>query len=134
VRTVEHPGEIYQSVKQDKPWGYELLFADGRAGYVGKILFVKAGRSLSLQYHQHKTETITVQSGGVLLHAGLSEDALERRVLAAGDTVHLPAGTLHQVTAMTDALLVEASTAGPGWADDVVRLKDSYGRAGTSSP
>ena len=33
-----------------------------------------------------------------------------------------PARLLHRVRAVTDAVLVEASTAGPGWREDVVRL------------
>jgi hypothetical protein len=38
------------------------------------------------------------------------------------------------MTALTDLVFVEASTADEGWREDVVRLEDKYGRAGTSTP
>ncbi len=37
----------------DKPWGYELIWAHTDR-YVGKILHITAGESLSLQYHRHE--------------------------------------------------------------------------------
>jgi mannose-6-phosphate isomerase len=120
--------------RQTKPWGHELLFADGRGGYVGKLLHVRAGHSLSLQFHERKDETISTLSGAVILEHGPSVDRLTTTTLKSGDAVHLPPGTVHRLTATTDSLLVEASTAGSGWRDDVVRLDDLYGRSGTSTP
>ena len=46
----------------EKPWGYELIWALTDR-YVGKILHVKAGHVLSLQYHNRKDETMHVLSG-----------------------------------------------------------------------
>ena len=46
----------------DKPWGYEIWWARTER-YVGKILHVNKGESLSLQYHKVKDETIMIQSG-----------------------------------------------------------------------
>jgi hypothetical protein len=43
----------------------------------------------------------------------------------------VPPGTLHRLTAVTDCRLLEVSTPE---LDDVVRLDDRYGRAGTSDP
>ena len=54
--------------------------------------------------------------------------------MLTGDTVHVPATVVHRITAVTDVVLVEASTAGVGWQHDVVRLADDYGRDGTSAP
>src|SRR6185437_7629844 len=39
----------------EKPWGWELIWAHAEA-YVGKTLFVRAGESLSLQFHREKDE------------------------------------------------------------------------------
>jgi mannose-6-phosphate isomerase len=122
------------ATRQDKPWGHELLFADGRGGYVGKVIHVAAGESLSLQLHREKEETMLVLSGTALVEHGTGTEALSRRVMQHGDTVHLPPGTLHRVAAVTELVLVEASTAGPGWREDVVRFEDRYGRSGTSAP
>ena len=44
----------------DKPWGHEEIFAMVEGGYVGKLLTVRAGESLSLQYHHEKDETIAL--------------------------------------------------------------------------
>jgi mannose-6-phosphate isomerase-like protein (cupin superfamily) len=115
----------------DKPWGHEEVFAlvDGR--YCGKAIHVTAGHALSLQYHERKDEVIAVQSGRAQLEVGLSEDALDTFELEPGERVHLRAGVRHRITALTDVVLLEASTTE---LDDVVRLEDRYGREGTSSP
>ena len=121
------------AVVREKPWGHELVYARGDNGYVGKLISVSAGRSLSLQLHRHKDETIHVLSGEVLFESGPSAHDLERTTMLAGDTVHLPPNAVHRITAVTDVRLAEVSTAAPGWEHDVVRLADDYGREGTSN-
>ena len=126
--------DVYRAPRQDKPWGHEVIFAglDGR--YVGKIIHVRAGHSLSLQYHQRKDETSTVLSGAALIEHGPAVNALTSQHFGPGDTIHLPPGVLHRITAITDLTFAEVSTAQPGWREDVVRLEDKYGRAGTTAP
>ena len=114
----------------DKPWGHEEVFALVEGRYCGKALHVTAGHALSLQYHERKDEVIAVQSGRATLEVGESEDALETIELEPGERVHLPAGVRHRITAVTDVVLLEASTTELG---DVVRLEDRYGREGTST-
>jgi mannose-6-phosphate isomerase-like protein (cupin superfamily) len=114
----------------DKPWGHEEVFALVEGRYCGKALHVTAGHALSLQYHERKDEVIAVQSGRATLEVGESEDALETIELEPGERVHLPAGVRHRITAVTDVVLLEASTTE---LDDVVRLEDRYGRKGTST-
>lgn len=118
----------------DKPWGHEEIFALVEGRYVGKLLFVSAGQSLSLQYHQAKDETIALVSGQVEIDVGSSVDTLRALTLSPGDSVHVRPGTLHRLRAVVDSVLVEASTADPGWRDDIVRLEDRYGRLGTTAP
>ncbi len=122
---------LLEVTRVDKPWGHEVIFALVADRYCGKILHVTSGHALSLQYHVCKDETIAVQSGRVLLEVGADGDELEALELGAGQAVHLPPGVRHRVTALTDAVLLEASTTELG---DVVRLEDRYGRAGTSAP
>jgi mannose-6-phosphate isomerase-like protein (cupin superfamily) len=115
----------------DKPWGSELIWAETER-YVGKILFVKAGESLSLQFHRHKDESWLVQSGRAKLELGSAGDAvLNHEVIASGSSFRFPPGTVHRVTAIEDTTIVEVSTPE---LDDVVRLEDAYGREGTSDP
>jgi mannose-6-phosphate isomerase len=126
--------DVYRAARQDKPWGHELIFAAVPGKYIGKIIHVNAGHSLSLQYHKEKEETISVISGEALVQYGPSADELTGQHFGAGDTIHLPPGVLHRITAVSDLDFAEASTASPGWREDVVRLEDRYGRTGTSAP
>jgi mannose-6-phosphate isomerase len=126
--------EVVSTPIQEKPWGNEVLFADGEHGYVGKLLTVLAGQSLSMQYHHRKDETLRLLSGEAVLEHGSSADDLTIRVLHSGETFHVPPLCVHRITAVTDAVFVEVSTCQPGWRDDVVRLSDRYGRTGTSAP
>jgi mannose-6-phosphate isomerase-like protein (cupin superfamily) len=126
--------EIYQAARQNKPWGHEEIFAAVEGKYVGKIIHVTAGQSLSLQYHEDKEETISLLSGAAEIQYGAIDGPLEQRRFGPGDVIHLPARVVHRVTAVTDIVFAEASTAPPGWREDVVRLQDAYGRTGTSAP
>jgi mannose-6-phosphate isomerase len=126
--------DVYQAARQDKPWGHEIIYAAVEGKYIGKIIHVIAGRSLSLQYHLEKEETISVLSGAAVIEWGLSADDLSSQHFGPGDTIHLPPGAVHRISAITDLTFAETSTAAPGWREDVVRLEDKYGRAGTSAP
>ena len=115
----------------EKPWGYELVWAL-TGDYAGKVLFVRAGHSLSLQFHREKDESWYVESGRAKLELGSAGDAiLTEEVIAAGAAFHFRPGTVHRVTALEDTTILEVSTP---HLDDVVRLDDRYGRAGTSEP
>jgi len=121
----------FESRRVEKPWGWELIWAHADT-YVGKILFVRAGHSLSLQFHNEKDESWYVESGRAELELGdVGQTILNKEVIVAGATFHFPAGTVHRVTALEDTTILEVSTP---YLDDVVRLEDSYGRAGTSEP
>ena len=132
--TGEQQATVYKAPRQEKPWGHEQIFAAENGKYVGKIIYVNAGQSLSLQYHEHKEETISLISGTAEIQYGPIGGELTKDTFEPGDTIHLPAGVVHRVTAISDIVFAEASTAPPGWREDVVRLQDAYGRAGTSAP
>jgi len=115
----------------EKPWGHELIWALTDV-YCGKVLFVRGGHSLSLQFHRVKDESWLIQSGRVKLELGRAGDGmLAEEVVAAGAAFHYEPGTLHRVTALEDTTILEVSTP---HLDDVVRLEDAYGREGTSAP
>ena len=109
----------------EKPWGYELIWAQ-TSEYVGKILHINAGESLSLQYHEVKDETIFLYSGTMRFWVGTSLDRLEEVELTQGEAFRVVPGTIHRMQAVTDCDILEASTP---QLDDVVRLEDRYGRA-----
>jgi mannose-6-phosphate isomerase-like protein (cupin superfamily) len=115
----------------DKPWGYELIWAL-TGTYCGKLLFVRAGHSLSLQFHREKDEAWYIQSGRAKLELGqVGDSVLKEEVVAPGAAFHYAPGTVHRVTAIEDTTILEVSTP---QLDDVVRLEDAYGREGTSAP
>jgi mannose-6-phosphate isomerase-like protein (cupin superfamily) len=114
----------------EKPWGWELVWAETDA-YVGKLLFVRAGEALSLQYHEVKDESWLVREGRARLELGGVGEELEPVEIEPGDAFRFRPGTVHRVSALEDLLVVEVSTP---QLDDVVRLEDRYGREGTSAP
>jgi mannose-6-phosphate isomerase-like protein (cupin superfamily) len=121
----------FETRRVDKPWGYELIWALTDA-YCGKLLHVKAGHSLSLQFHRLKDEAWYVQRGSARLELGAVGDAvLMEETIGPGDAFHYTPGTVHRVTAIEDTDILEVSTP---HLDDVVRLEDAYGREGTSAP
>ena len=115
----------------EKPWGHELIWAATDV-YCGKVLFVKAGGALSLQFHREKDESWLVQSGRAKLQLGdVGEAVLQEEVIGAGAAFRFRPGTVHRVTALEDTTILEVST---HQLEDVVRLEDVYGREGTSEP
>jgi mannose-6-phosphate isomerase len=121
----------FEPRKVEKPWGWELIWAHTDR-YVGKTLFVRAGQSLSLQFHRVKEESWYVESGKAELELGdAGQTLLNTEVIGPGGCFHFLPGTVHRVTALEDTTIIEVSTPE---LDDVVRLEDRYGREGTSDP
>jgi mannose-6-phosphate isomerase len=116
-----------EASKVDKPWGYELRWGITDR-YAGKVLHVKKGEALSLQYHELKDEFQYVVKGAIDIELGGPDGALTTHRMKAGDTLHIGPGTRHRLTAVEDTDIFEVSTPE---LDDVVRLEDRYGRAGT---
>ena len=108
----------------DKPWGHELIWARTER-YVGKILHIRAGESLSLQFHQVKDETIMLLSGRMTFTSFAEGEAPRSRELVPREPCHIPPGLRHRMTAIEDTDVLEVSTPE---LDDVVRLEDRYGR------
>ncbi len=117
-------------VKVPKPWGHETIWAQSER-YVGKILHINAGQELSVQYHNRKDETIHLLSGEIVYRAQDKDEGLDDVQLRVGESFRITPGTVHQLVALTDCDVLEVSTPE---LDDVVRLSDKYGRAGTSAP
>jgi mannose-6-phosphate isomerase-like protein (cupin superfamily) len=114
-----------------KPWGYETIWAHTDR-YVGKILHIKAGHALSVQYHERKDETVYLLQGAMKYWVQLPGDTeLRDQSLVTGQSFRITPGTIHYMEAVTDCDVLEASTPE---LDDVVRIKDRYGREGTSAP
>ncbi len=103
--------------------------------YAGKLLEVRKGCRLSLQYHERKTETLYLLSGRVrLTYRATSPGAVPSAAevtpadcfdWAPGRALHVPVGTIHRFEALEDSVLAEVSTPD---LTDVVRLQDDFSR------
>jgi len=109
----------------EKPWGYEVHWALTER-YCGKLLFVRAGEALSLQYHEVKDEAWYVEGGRARVELGEPGQELSALEVSPGEAFHLARGTVHRVTALEDTTILEVSTPE---LEDVVRVEDRYGRA-----
>jgi quercetin dioxygenase-like cupin family protein len=110
--------------KVDKPWGHELIWAHTK-DYVGKIISIRKGQKLSLQYHKVKEETVLVFQGKMAFVFEDEAGKLNEIILEAGEAHHIPPGKKHRMIAIEDCQVFEVSTP---HLDDVVRLEDGYGR------
>jgi mannose-6-phosphate isomerase-like protein (cupin superfamily) len=118
----------FEPQRIEKPWGWELLWAQSET-YVGKLLFVRAGQALSLQFHNEKDESWYVYEGRAVLEMGAPGDATpSSEVVGPGAAFRIRPGTVHRVAALDDTLILEVSTP---HLDDIVRLEDRYGRIGS---
>ena len=121
----------FQPDKVEKPWGYELIWARAEH-YAGKLLFVRAGQALSLQFHREKDESWYVLAGRAELQLGNAGEAvLKREVVGPGAAFRFRPGIVHRVRAVEDTTILEVSTP---QLEDIVRLEDEYGREGTTQP
>lgn len=106
-----------------KPWGEEIIFAETDR-YAGKILVVKKGEILSLQFHRKKEETLYLYRGRVRLWIEENSE-MQETVMLPGDSRHIRPLTRHRMEALEDSEIFEVSSPE---LDDVVRLEDRYGR------
>lgn len=125
---------LFQPKIVEKPWGREIWFADQK-NYAGKILEVKAGNRLSLQYHERKTETLYLLKGRMTLVYRLMKEGEEHQKIQCGaehefewtpgKSLHIPIRTIHRFAAIEDSILIECSTPD---LKDIVRLQDDFSR------
>lgn len=112
--------------KVEKPWGHEIIWANSER-IAGKVLFIKKGHRLSLQYHEKKEEAIYVMQGTLTLTKADSKTG-EKVVttLNVGESHHVYPGDVHRFEAKeSDVTLVEVSTPE---LYDVIRIEDDYKR------
>ena len=116
--------------KVEKPWGHEMIWAVTDR-YVGKVLHIKAGEKLSLQYHVKKDETVMVWTGRIRFEFFGDGQSPQFKEMGPGEAFHVTPGLRHRMIALEDIDMFEGSTTE---LDDVVRIEDAYGRKGTSAP
>jgi mannose-1-phosphate guanylyltransferase len=106
----------------DRPWGSEDLFSLNEPVTV-KLLYVKSGEELSLQYHKKRAEFWKIISGCPEVVIGD-----ETRRLEAGDEVSIAEGEKHRIMAPDGEVVVLEISRGEFDENDEVKLEDKYGR------
>jgi mannose-6-phosphate isomerase-like protein (cupin superfamily) len=110
--------------KVEKPWGHEVIWAQTDA-YTGKLIHVKAGKRLSLQYHTEKVETQCLLSGKALLVLDGPDGVMHEVEMEPGKGYTVRPRQRHRLVAVEDCVIVEVSTPENG---KTVRLQDDYAR------
>ena len=113
------------SQKVEKPWGYEIIFTPEGIGRVGKILFVRAGNRLSLQYHEVKEETLALFSGNAKIFIEDASGVVEEKSMQLQSGYTILPKQKHRIEAVEDSFVVEVSTPEVG---TTVRLEDDFSR------
>lgn len=108
----------------ERPWGREdlLLLVSGK--FMLKRLFVRAGCKGGVQFHRLKDEGGVLISGEMIIRHDDGSGNLIERHIKPGDVFHFPPGVVHQEEAITDCVIIEAST--PHF-NDRVRAESFYG-------
>ena len=107
----------------ERPWGTEDLLALVSEKFSVKILCIKAGNKGGLQYHRLKDEVAYVISGELMIRYDLGNKIIKEKIVYAGEVVHFMPGLVHQEEALTDCVILEAST--PHF-NDRVRMENEY--------
>lgn len=112
-----------------KAWGAEhWLYREGESPFSFKFIELKAGFRTSLQYHREKDEAYFLLTGEAILHYSETIGGPVHQVpFPQGLLAFVEPGTVHRVEAVTDVIIVEASTPDDG--TDNVRIEDDWNRA-----
>jgi mannose-6-phosphate isomerase-like protein (cupin superfamily) len=113
------------SRRVEKPWGYEIHWTPADRPYVGKVLHIDAGRRLSLQVHDAKTESWLLMEGRAKVVWDDGSGELVETELQPGLGYSCQIGQRHRLVAITDCDIVEVSTPEIGTTH---RLEDDYRR------
>lgn len=109
----------------EKPWGQEI-WVTANEFYVVRILHVRKGGRVSLQYHEKKVETLYIDQGTARYTLQRPGEERQERILKPGDVIEHRPFEIHREEALEDLRIIEVST--PEM-DDIIRVEDDYGRA-----
>ncbi len=120
VGGVDGVGEIWLNYDRGENVG------DKEKRYVFKKLYIKQGTKTSFQYHVNKLETNHLISGTAEAYMENESGEMETSKFETGDSWTIPCGRKHRLLAITDLVMLEASTPE---VDDVIRIQDDTGRS-----
>ncbi|MGQ0741252.1 MAG: mannose-1-phosphate guanylyltransferase/mannose-6-phosphate isomerase [Alphaproteobacteria bacterium] len=108
----------------ERPWGCFTVLSRGN-GFQVKLIEVRAGEALSLQYHEKRAEHWVVVKGEPRITVGTIA-----RTYKVNEHVFVPLGTEHRLEnpGEEDAAIVEVQIGSYLGEDDIVRMEDRYNR------
>lgn len=112
-----------------RPWGhYQVLHLHPR--FQVKRICVKPGAKLSLQKHFHRSEHWVVVKGTAVVTNGDAEI-----LLTENESTYIPLGRMHRLynPGSIPLELIEVQSGSYLGEDDIVRVGDEYGRAGSEA-
>lgn len=122
----KHVNVIFPSIKSlgKRKWGKEELLVLIPKLLSLKRIKIKKGRKGGVQYHHKKNECGYLVSGNLVVRYDKGNGKLKKKILRPGASFHFPPGAVHQEEALTDCIIIEASS--PHF-NDRVRVEEKYG-------
>lgn len=111
-----------QPYHEERPWGFFDLFIHNETNTV-KIITVNPGESTSLQLHHLRQESWIVIAGSGVITVGQQHYEVKKN-----DFFTIPKETVHQLAAGKEPLVIVEISTGTFDEQDIVRIKDKYGR------
>lgn len=124
TKTHEPEQEFRRGIKEEKrPWGKFRSFPYRLAKSI-KIITVKPGHAISLQFHRHRSEFWVVLDQGLEITVGTKIWQPDK-----GEEVFIPKQTPHRLRCLgPEPARVMEIWIGRSSEEDIVRLQDDYGR------
>ena len=111
--------------KVDKPWGYEIIYTSDSDPITGKLLHIKAGKRLSLQYHDTKEESLCLIKGKAIITLSDAKNKVHEVPMELFKGYYIVKGQIHRVSTKTNCDIIESSTPEKG---NTFRLEDDANR------
>jgi len=112
--------EVYS---EKRPWGSFEKFNENEQCTV-KLLHIKPGSRLSLQYHHKRKEFWKIVTGSATVQVENKQSSLKE-----GDDIIIPSGAKHRIQASNSGCTVLEISYGSFDENDIVRIEDDYERA-----
>lgn len=119
--------ESVEHITTFRPWGSYTVIEEGK-GYKIKRVTVTPGKRLSLQYHRKRSEHWVVVKGKAQVTLG-GDDIL----VCEHQSIYIPKQVVHRLynPAKTVLEIIEVQGGAYLGEDDIVRLRDDFGRKGS---
>jgi len=136
MNETNNPKSAWKGISSEieKPWGSVISWSAIQS-IGGKIIKLNKGERTSLKYNTVKDEVLFVVSGNIIastwsLRKNPDYSPELREPLKSGDTFNIQSEIPFRLSALEDSYIVEISN---GTSNQIVRLKDDYGRADEES-